>query len=133
MATARPPFKRYCKALTLKNDPALMAEYQEVHRPEAMWPEITQGMKEVGILDMEIYRYGSIVFMIMDTVADFDHDRAMRTLATKPRQPEWEAYVAKFQETDAAASANDKWQLLERVYELERQAERSPEEGQVKA
>lgn len=132
MATAHPPFKRYCKALTLKDDPQLMAEYKRVHRPENAWPEITQGMKEVGILDMEIYRYGNLLFMIMDTVADFDHDRAMSDLATKPRQSEWEAYVAKFQETDAGASAGDKWQLLERVYELEQQAERPPEEGQVK-
>ena len=133
MATAHPPFKRYCKALTLKDDPALMVEYKAVHRPEAAWPEVIRGMKEIGILDMEIYRYGHVVFMIMDTVPDFDHDRAMRTLATKPRQPEWEAYVAKFQETDASASANDKWQLLERVYELEQRVEQPPEKGQIKA
>ncbi len=132
MATAQPPFKRYCKALTLKNDPQLIAEYERVHSPEQAWPEVTRGMKEVGILDMEIYRYGSVLFMIMDTVVDFDHDRAMRDLATKPRQSEWEGYVAKFQETDADASAADKWQLLERVYELEQQTERTPEEGQIK-
>lgn len=133
MATAYPPFKRYCKALTLKDDPALMAEYKKIHRPEVAWPEVTQGMKEVGILDMEIYRYGNTLFMIMDTVADFEHERAMSQLAAKPRQAEWEAYVAKFQETDANASAKDKWQLLERVYELDQQAEQMPEEGQVKA
>ena len=132
MATVQPPFKRYCKALTLKDDPQLIAEYKHVHRPEQAWPEITQGMKEVGILDMEIYRYGNVLFMIMDTVADFNHDQAMSDLATKSRQSEWEAYVAKFQETDASASAADKWQLLERVYELEQQAERAPKEGQLK-
>ena len=133
MATARPPFKRYCKALTLRDDPVLRQEYRALHRPEAMWPEITRGMKEVGILDMEIYRYGSVVFMIMDTVPDFDHDRAMQALANKPRQAEWEAYVSRFQETDARASARDKWQLLERVYEMEQQQEQPPHEGQIKS
>ena len=133
MATAYPPFKRYCKALTLKDDPRLIAEYKQIHSPEAAWPEVTQGMKEIGILDMEIYRYGNVLFMIMDTVADFDHDRAMSELATKPRQSEWEAYVAKFQETDARASANDKWQLLERVYEMDQQAEHLPKQGQTKS
>lgn len=132
MATAVSPFKRYCKALTLKDDPTLMDEYRRAHRPENAWPEITQGMKEVGILDMEIYRYGNVLFMVMDTVANFDHDRAMRELATKPRQAEWETYVSRFQETDAQASAGDKWQLLERVYELEEQNEYDPEEGYLK-
>ena len=113
------PYKRYCKALTLTDDPALIAEYERVHRSENVWPEISQGMKEVGILDMEIYRYGTVLFMIMDTVTDFDHERAMQALAAKPRQSEWEAYVARFQQTDADASAKDKWQLLDRIYKME--------------
>lgn len=45
-------------------------------------------MKEVGILDMEIYLLGTRLFMIMDTVPDFDHDSAMTELAKKPRQSE---------------------------------------------
>ena len=61
-------------------------------------------MKEVGILDREIYRYDTILFVIMDTVAEFDHDQAMLELVAKPRQSEWEAYVAKFQEADAEAT-----------------------------
>jgi len=50
------------------------------------WPEISNGMKEVGIIDMEIYIHQNILFMIMDTVPGFDHDRVMKILATKPRQ-----------------------------------------------
>lgn len=132
MATATPPFKRYCKALTLKNDPKLMETYREIHRPENMWSEITRGMREVGILDMEIYQYGNVAVMIMDTVIDFDHEAAMRELATKPRQGEWEAYVSQFQETDRSSSAAGKWQLLKRIYEMEQQEEHLPAEGQVK-
>ena len=78
--------KRYCKALKLDDDPKLIEEYKKVHAPEAIWPEITKGMKEVGIVDMEIYILGNQLFMIMDTVADFDHDLAIKKLATKPRQ-----------------------------------------------
>lgn len=133
MATPNPPFKRYCKALTLQDDPTLMAKYAQVHRPDAVWPEITQGMKDVGILDMEIYRFGNILFMIMDTVVDFEHDTAMQRLATQPRQSEWEAYVSQFQQTDAQATADEKWQLLERVYEMDQQQDRAPEAGQIKA
>lgn len=111
-------FKRYCKTLTLKDDPQLIEEYKKVHAPGAGWPEITQGMKEVGIIDMEIYLLGNRLFMIMDTVPDFDHERAMDQLAGKPRQSEWEAYVSRFQQTSAEATADEKWQLMERIYKL---------------
>ena len=111
-------YKRYCKTLTLEDDPALVEAYKKVHGPGGAWPEITQGMREVGILDMEIYITGTRLFMIMDTVPDFDHDQAMKELATKPRQAEWEAHVSQFQRTSADASADEKWQLVERIYKL---------------
>ena len=76
-------------------------------------------MKEVGIIDMEIYLAGTRLFMIMDTVADFDHDTAMAELASKPRQSEWEAFVSRFQKTSADATADEKWQMMERIYKLE--------------
>ncbi len=116
---ARPtPFKRYCKTLSLQADEALIAAYRKLHTPEGTWPEIAQGMREVGILDMEIYLLGTQAFMIMDTVPDFDHDQAMQALAAKPRQAEWEALMAAFQQTSATATAAEKWRPLERIYKL---------------
>ena len=111
-------FKRYCKTLELRDNPQLVAEYKRVHAPGAAWPEITQGMREVGILDMELYLLGNRLFMIMDTVPDFDHDRAMQALAAKPRQSEWEAFVARFQQTSSSATAEEKWQPMERIYKF---------------
>ena len=113
-------YKRYCKTLTLQDDPQLINEYKKVHAPGSTWPEITQGMIEVGILDMEIYIMGTRLFMIMDTNAEFDHDRAMAELAAKPRQSEWEAFVSRFQKTSSEATADEKWQLMERIYKLDR-------------
>ena len=116
MSTA---YKRYCKTLTLKDDPELIRAYKQVHAPGAAWPEITQGMREVGITGMEIYISGNRLFMIMETVPGFDHDKAMAELAKKPRQPEWESYVSRFQNTSADATADEKWQLMERIYKME--------------
>jgi len=112
-------YKRYCKTLSLKDDVQLIEDYKKVHAPGAAWPEITQGMKDVGIVDMEIYLFGNRLFMIMDTVSDFDHEKAMKELAKKPRQGEWEAYVSRFQQSSSKASADEKWQLMERIYKLE--------------
>ena len=112
-------FKRFCKTLELRNDPALIAAYKKAHSKGQTWPEITQGMREVGILDMEIYLIGTKLFMIMDTVPDFNHEKAMAELAKKPRQSEWEAHMAQFQNTSAEATADEKWRLMERIYKME--------------
>ena len=113
-------YKRYCKTLSLKEDAQLIEDYKKVHAPGAAWPEITAGMREVGIVDMEIYIQGTRLFMIMDTVPDFDQDKAMVALAKKPRQSEWEAYVSRFQQSSAEATADEKWQLMERIYKLDK-------------
>jgi len=119
-STELPVFKRYCKTLLLKDDAQLIEDYKKVHAPGAVWPEITKGMREVGIIDMEIYILGTRLFMIMDTVADFDHDKAMAELAGKPRQSEWETYVSRFQQTSAEATADEKWQLMERIFKMDK-------------
>lgn len=92
----------------------MISKYIEVHKN--VWPEIIEGQRAVGILDMQIYRKGRTLFMIMDTVDDFDFDRDMARLATLPRQAEWEAYVAQFQGCSADARSDEKWQLMERIF-----------------
>lgn len=111
--------KRYCKTLKLEDNPELIEAYKKVHAPGAVWPEIMQGMKEVGILDMEIYIHGNLLFMVMDTVPGFDHEKAMKELAAKPRQTEWETFVSQFQQTSTDATADEKWQLTERIFKME--------------
>lgn len=107
--------KRYCQTLTLVDDEAMIAKYVDAHA--SVWPEVIQGQREVGILDMQIYRKGRNLFMIMDTVDDFDFVRDMARLATLPRQAEWEAYVSQFQGARADARSDEKWQLMEQIFE----------------
>jgi L-rhamnose mutarotase len=111
-------FKRYCKTLELRNDNALIAAYKKAHSKGQCWPEITQGMREVGILDMEIYLLGTKLFMIMDTIPGFDPIKDMAELAKKPRQSEWETHMAQFQNAASNASADEKWQLMERIFKF---------------
>ena len=61
------PVKRYCQTLNLKENPELIAEYRKRHLKENAWPEILEGIREVGILEMEIYILGSRLFMIVET------------------------------------------------------------------
>jgi len=84
-----------------------------------IWPEVIAGQHEVGILQMQIYRWGRSLFMIMDTVDDFDFARDMARLAGLPRQAEWEAYVSQFQGCAAGASSAEKWQMMDKIFDLE--------------
>lgn len=106
--------KRYCQTLQLLNDEELISKYVDVHKN--VWPEIIEGQRKVGILDMQIYRKGNLLFMICDTVDDFDWQRDMTRLSQLPRQAEWEAYVSQFQGCSVDARSDEKWQLMERIF-----------------
>ena len=106
--------------MDLKNDPELIAKYKEAHDRLHAWPEILAGIREVGILEMELYILDNRLFMIVETPLDFDWDSAMARLATLPRQAEWEAYVAKAQGADPSLPSHKKWRLREKIFELEK-------------
>jgi L-rhamnose mutarotase len=112
------PFKRYCQMLTLKNDTELINEYKFWHRDENRWTEIPTGIREIGILDMEIYLYDFHVFMIVETPMDFDWDTAFGKLASLEKQAEWEAFMSRFQNVESNKSSSEKWVLMERIFSL---------------
>ncbi len=112
------PVKRYCQTMDLKDDPELIKEYVKRHSEAFAWPEIREGIRQVGILEMEIYILGNRLFMIVETPLDFDWDSAMAKLATLPRQAEWEDYMANFQDTQPGLSSAEKWQLMDRMFYL---------------
>ena len=110
--------KRYCQTMELKGNEELVAKYIEAHSYERHWREIREGIRAVGILEMEIYILGNRLFMIVETPDDFNWDEAMARLATLPRQQEWEQYVAHFQQCSADATSAEKWQMMERMFYL---------------
>ena len=108
--------KRYCQTLDLYDDKELIAAYVEEHAH--VWEEVKAGIREVGILDMQIYIHGNRLFMIMDTIDEFDMERDYARLATLPRQAEWEAHMAKYQKAAPGQAANEKWKLMKRIFKL---------------
>lgn len=110
--------KRYVQFLEISDDPELMEQYRKWHSEEHHWKEIRDGIRQVGILEMEIYMLGNKLVMIVDTPADFQWEEAMNRLATLPRQAEWETFVSKFQGCAADARSDEKWQPMERMFRL---------------
>ncbi len=112
------PVKRYCQILSLKDNPELIEQYKAAHSREGVWPEITEGIRSVGILEMEIYLHDHWAFMIVETPLDFDWDTAMAKLATLPRQAEWEEFVSKFQVCNREDRSDEKWKIMDRIFHL---------------
>lgn len=112
------PVKRYVQTMDLRDDPALIAEYRRRHGHGEAWPEIIAGIKEVGIVEMELYLLGTRLVMIVDAPLDFDWDSAMRRLATLPRQQEWETYMSIFQKCSAQATSDEKWKMMDKIFDL---------------
>ena len=110
--------KRYVQFLEITDSPELMEQYRYWHSEEHHWREIREGIREVGILEMELYMLGNRLVMIVDTPADFQWQEAMDRLAKLPRQAEWEAFVARFQGCSADARSDEKWQPAERIFRL---------------
>lgn len=108
--------KRYCLALGLKDDPKLIAEYEAYHRK--VWPDILESIRDAGILSMEIYRWGSRLFMIMETADDFSFERKAAIDAASPRVQEWEELMWKFQQPLPGARPGEKWVVMEKIFEL---------------
>ena len=109
--------KRYTQILTIDSDRKLIEKYIDIHRH--VWPEIIEGQHQVGILSMQIFAKGNILFMIVDTVDDFDWKRDMLRLSELPRQAEWEAYVAQYQGCSPSARSDEKWQMMEKIFDSE--------------
>ena len=100
------------------SDEEARREYIKWHSKEYSWKEIREGIREVGILEMEIYIHRNTLVMIVDTPIDFDWTTAMARLATLPRQAEWEAFVSQFQGCSAEATSDEKWQMMDRMFYL---------------
>ncbi|RYG08803.1 MAG: L-rhamnose mutarotase, partial [Chitinophagaceae bacterium] len=56
--------KRHCFTLDLIDDQKLIEAYKEYHR--AVWPEIKESITSAGVKELEIYLFGTRLFMIMD-------------------------------------------------------------------
>lgn len=110
--------KRYCQTMDLRNDPQMIEEYIRRHKDGIIWKEVPEGIKSVGILEMEIYIYGTKLFMIVETALDFEWDKAMERLSTLPRQQEWEDYITLLQTGTTGIKATDKWKRMERIFHL---------------
>jgi len=108
--------KRYCLTLDLRNDPALIRQYEEHHK--AVWPEIIESIKDAGIEQMEIYRHGARLFMIMEVNDGFSFEKKQQADGQNQKVKEWEEMMWKYQQAVPGAAQGEKWVLMNKIFEL---------------
>jgi L-rhamnose mutarotase len=106
--------KRFCLTLDLKNDPRLIEEYEEYHKK--IWPEISKSIRDSGIEQMEIYRHGTRLFMVMDVNDHFSFDKKNEADKNNPKVMEWEELMWKYQQPVNGAAAGEKWVLMKKIF-----------------
>lgn len=107
---------RYCLALDLINDEALIAEYEKWHTQ--VWPEILTSITSSGIEQMDIYRTGNRLFMIMEVNTDFSFEAKSKADAGNEKVQEWEQLMWRFQQPLPFAKPGEKWMLMNKIFQL---------------
>ncbi|MCG6987155.1 MAG: L-rhamnose mutarotase [Gemmatimonadetes bacterium] len=109
--------RRYCLALDLKDDPELIAAYERHH--QRIWPEITASIRASGIVDMEIYRTGNRLFMVMEVDEGFSFEAKGAADLADPKVQEWETLMSTFQQALPWTGPGEKWVRMKRIFKLE--------------
>ncbi|MFB6456907.1 L-rhamnose mutarotase [Chitinophaga sp. Hz27] len=110
--------KRYYLALDLKDDPQLIAEYEHWHQSENGWPEVRKSILDAGIIEMEIYRTGNRLMMVMATNERYDASAKAAADAVNPKVQEWEQLMWKFQQPLPWAEDGEKWVMMKQIFHL---------------
>jgi L-rhamnose mutarotase len=105
---------KYCLTLDLKNDPALIREYEQHHYN--IWPEIVESIKGSGITNMEIYRYETRLFMIMEVDNTFSFERKAAMDAANPKVQQWENLMLQYQHPFEGSA--QKWVLMDKILQI---------------
>lgn len=112
---------RHYFALDLHDDPTLILAYEAWHRPGGVPPAVTASIRNAGILNMEIWRAGNRLFMVMDTGPDFSPEAKASADLASPDVQAWERLMWEFQKPLPCARKGEKWVPLTRIYALEEQ------------
>jgi L-rhamnose mutarotase len=107
--------RRLYFALDLKDDPDSIAEYERWHSSGKIWPEVLQSLVAAGVGDLEIFRCGNRLTMVVE-LPDGKDGAAQVTL---PHIAAWEELMWKFQQRLPFASEGEKWVAMKRIFSLQ--------------
>lgn len=93
-----------------------MREY--ITRHENVWPEVVAAQRAAGVLNMQIFRLGEQLVMVMETTDDFTFERKAALDRANEKVMAWEREMSRYQAAHADADASGKWQRMELIFQL---------------
>lgn len=108
--------QKFCLALDLIDDSESIKKYEYHHAKGSAWPEVTQHDIDAGILNIEIFRTGNRLFMILETVDEFTFEKKSALDSANPKIVEWEEFMSSFQKPLPWAKKGEKWVLMDRIF-----------------
>lgn len=108
--------QRKCLALDLKDDPKLIADYEEYHK--SVWPEVLNSIQNSGIIHMEIYRISNRLFMIIEVDDTFSFEKKSQMDADNVKVQEWEVLMWEYQQALPIAKHGEKWLPMEKIFDF---------------
>ncbi|CCH53069.1 L-rhamnose mutarotase [Fibrisoma limi BUZ 3] len=112
--------QRFCLTLDLKDDPELIQEYEAWHAPGKGWPEVRQNDLDAGVLDLQIYRFGTRMVMILETDDDFSFEKKAEMDAKNSHVQKWEELMWNYQQAVPGAKPGQKWVLMDQIFQFEK-------------
>ena len=110
--------KKYCLTLDLKEDAALIAAYEDHH--QKVWPEIIQSITGSGIIQLQIYRLGNRLVMLLEANDTFSFEEKAKLDATNNKVQEWENLMWQYQQALPLAKPGQKWVLMTKIFDLQK-------------
>jgi len=110
--------KRMVFALDLTDDPVAIAEYEAWHRAGKIWPAIVASLRESGLANLEIFRTGNRLCLIMDAPDDFSLEAKAAADASNSEVQAWERLMWTFQRALPWAAPGEKWVRMQRIFSL---------------
>jgi L-rhamnose mutarotase len=107
---------RFGMTLALRDDAALVERYKEYH--QRVWPEVVARLREIGVLQMQIFLLGRRLFLWMETVDGLDPARDFSRLSEDERYREWDSLMRTMQEPVADAPPGEWWAPMELIFDL---------------
>ncbi len=109
--------KSFAMTLNLKDEAGVIEKYKKYH--SAVWPEVLDGLKGIGISRMKIFLNRRRLFMYLEAPDDFDLDRDFPLyMQQSPRAQEWDTLMREYQEPVSGAKPGEWWAPMEEVFDL---------------
>jgi L-rhamnose mutarotase len=109
--------KSFAMTLNLKDRASVIDRYKKYHL--AVWPDVIEGLRSIGISKMNIFLVGRRLFMYFEAPDDFDIGSDFPRYMASGRAKEWDDLMRTFQEPVPEAAKGAWWAEMGEVFDLD--------------